>query len=687
LGEAATATGELLIWNGHSIARIQVVQAQPEAEITDATTRRSKQPQFDSVEEQAEIAVGFVTTPRQLRLSMLVLEPASSANTNTAGVVEGGDGVSPALHVQVGECASAPRVVVQRSVDPFFAPYCMTMSELSNQVNQMFDLERGRACIHFLREQCDSTGDAARASVGAAATTSTAPGFKTTVASILFDRGDVLDRVFYSGGSGHPHSNRKRQSGSGGATEADEEVISIHGSSFIGELPSVGSLLVEDRAARGLRQDSVALAERHVSRIASEWQLTLEIDCKLDRIFSEVLTDGGRKEEGLADREKFVVPELITISVFKSATVAEMKAAVMSKLLSYYDSMSRPASGGTQQALRKFEEAACQRVQLRAGLERGVRVLGDETLSIQTAVSTGGATLFLEETDSRKLAPGCIDITVALVVNNSWKFDYERSIAIHNSSSRQANNVPVLERKLGGLSVQQTTTADGEGVVVVSPADATGKSSEGAGAGANVSSNLSAMIAARGERLQEVQLTVSATESITSIRDRAGVMLLGLESGWTAGAAASSEETPEVAAATALPGPDTAGSDDAAAVTAAVTAAASDAASDADAPDAEESPTVSEVVPRRLRTTTWLKEPAALLLEDVKMGSGNSAAESAPVGKAKQAATAGIPVDPGVATAQSAGLRGGDTLLLEEGPLPVKGQVTFEVSTRVDVLQ
>lgn len=124
--------------------------------------------------------------------------------------------------------------------------------------------------------------------------------------------------------------------------------------------------------------------------------------------------------------------------------------------------------------------------------------------------------------------------------------------------------------------------------------------------------------------VNESMIAVQKNTTITALRDTAAVTLLNYPTGWTV--------TDTSTATTSLP-----------------------AGSGTSAPGG------GGVVlkPMRLRRATWMGEAAELLLESKE---GSSAGSWMPT------------------TVESAGLRDGDTLLLEEGLPPVKGLLTLKVS-------
>ena len=190
-----------------------------------------------------------------------------------------------------------------------------------------------------------------------------------------------------------------------------------------------------------------------------------------------------------------------------------------------------------------------------------------------------------------------------------------------------------------------------------------------------------------GVRGAEVELTVLLTDTLESVRDRAGVLLLGYTPGWTQRCQALTTGTglrnhleeelqplPILSDAVDIAGP------------AEVALAA--ATTDSKVTALEEFG--AGFTGRRLRRTSWLKEPADLLSEQVEDVSTN-ASTSAPR-STTTTLPEGIPLIPAVSdgttvahsaytalTVKDAALKSGDTLLLEEGLYPVKGQLGIKV--------
>ena len=263
-----------------------------------------------------------------------------------------------------------------------------------------------------------------------------------------------------------------------------------------------------------------------------------------------------------------------------------------------------------------------------------------------------------------------------------------------------------------------------------------------------------------GDRGTAVELQVKGTETVRSVRDRAGVLLLGLRPGWTLrtqrGDCEVLDHTGQLLFSSSSPSPSRPAFPIPAIQTADdLIAGAADAAVAADlgrqlnATEAVEEATIMmtamELPPetptihtnhtdesatallteqeqeqeqlekelssgsfkgRRFRRTSWLKEFTDLLEEvnpDAHLSAPSSSSSSSssssaatatasatgaikkkpPILKEEQRipdiAGAGIDADAGLLTVKEAQLRGGDTLLLEEGYLPVKGQVSLQV--------
>jgi hypothetical protein len=223
-----------------------------------------------------------------------------------------------------------------------------------------------------------------------------------------------------------------------------------------------------------------------------------------------------------------------------------------------------------------------------------------------------------------------------------------------------------------------------------------------------------------GVRGQEVELTVGLHETVHEFRDRAGVLLLGYEAGWTQRCAAltagtgvrdhlGNEVTVSIDSDAAEP-PVAGGVVDAAAAADVVIEAANEPSS-----SGLESKLAGlvEFGPdfhgRRLRKTSWLKEPTTLVEEVVEEtiqptkatappATGSAAkgksvgGKGAPAEKVSQSSAGDEAPAPGgirekPVLVKDAGWKSGDTLLLEEGTYPVKGQITVQVGLKLNVIQ
>ena len=253
-----------------------------------------------------------------------------------------------------------------------------------------------------------------------------------------------------------------------------------------------------------------------------------------------------------------------------------------------------------------------------------------------------------------------------------------------------------------------------------------------------------------GERLQEVEITAQLSDSVQSVRDRAGVLLCHYAEGWTQrcevlaqGSGIRNHLGEEMGAAVDASF-ELAGSDEEIASIAADIAPAQavlpvDSApiSDADLLNHRDSllaTAQAEFGPQfpglRLRKTSWLKEYTEVLVAEkseevvtiniavpaveasgAAVGASSAASSTAGAAVSKQAnskvnkgktnppaSSATVPTKVNdVSTAQTtanivvstpltvkdAGLKSGDTLFLEEGPLPVKGLLSIQVKTEV----
>jgi hypothetical protein len=209
-----------------------------------------------------------------------------------------------------------------------------------------------------------------------------------------------------------------------------------------------------------------------------------------------------------------------------------------------------------------------------------------------------------------------------------------------------------------------------------------------------------------GVRGQEVEVAVALTDTVEALRDQAGVLLLGYAPGWTQRCAAlalgsgvrnhlGEEITITVdGAPVSVPG--------------GVSAAAP--VGDAPTVDATENTPESDLAlhkaaareefgadfcGRRLRNTTWMKEALGLIettaeapvsapartasSSDVKPGAkAKGKASELPTKAASVAESAVLTVRQ--VTVKESGLKSGDTVLFEEGNLPIKGQMNLQVS-------
>jgi hypothetical protein len=211
-----------------------------------------------------------------------------------------------------------------------------------------------------------------------------------------------------------------------------------------------------------------------------------------------------------------------------------------------------------------------------------------------------------------------------------------------------------------------------------------------------------------GVRGQEVELAVALTDTVESLRDQAGVLLMGYAPGWTQRCAAlalgsgirnhqgeevtletADESTSSVAAATPK---DTSGNS----ATATDNVPVEGTAEQQKAAAREEFG--ADFCGRRLRKTTWMKEALGLIETSVEAPApaaarSSTSSEAAPKQGAKQkgkipdlpaAKEAAVAEGAGLAvrqvTLKESGLKSGDTILFEEGNLPIKGQMNLQVS-------
>lgn len=132
-----------------------------------------------------------------------------------------------------------------------------------------------------------------------------------------------------------------------------------------------------------------------------------------------------------------------------------------------------------------------------------------------------------------------------------------------------------------------------------------------------------------GDRIQEMELVVQLKDTVTSLRDKLGVLICGFKENWTADKAITATPVTPTAALTVQDVSSVGNGDN----------------------DGEGAIDVFKGL--RLRRTCWLKDFADLLLETTDKGSLLTVGES--------------------------GLHNGDTLLLENGCLPIRGQITLQV--------
>lgn len=198
-----------------------------------------------------------------------------------------------------------------------------------------------------------------------------------------------------------------------------------------------------------------------------------------------------------------------------------------------------------------------------------------------------------------------------------------------------------------------------------------------------------------GVRGLEVEITASLQDTVESVRDQAGVLLLGYAPGWTqrcdvftkgTGARNHLGEDVVVADVRAVP----------AAGLEQYKKASLDSAHEHEQEQEQEQADLSmepkaaaivefgaEFSGRRLRKTSWLKEPTELLAERVEEIIQAKPAKSS----AKASAAAKAPVNAApltverVLTVKDVGIKSGDTLLLEDGTLPVNGQFNLQASS------
>jgi hypothetical protein len=212
-----------------------------------------------------------------------------------------------------------------------------------------------------------------------------------------------------------------------------------------------------------------------------------------------------------------------------------------------------------------------------------------------------------------------------------------------------------------------------------------------------------------GVRDKEVEITVSLQDPVESLRDQAGVLLLGYSPGWTqrcevltrgTGARNHLGEDVEIAdpVTTADVGQEPAA---AAAPVTSEQAPAEDPVPDTAGGGAAEIKQAAvdefgtEFHGRRLRRTSWLKEPTELVTEVIEETVQQKPAKVTPKANAPRkgvppapqptpspatAVTIGPLTFTKAVTVKEAGIKSGDTLLLEEGTLPIEGQLNLTVS-------
>ena len=203
-----------------------------------------------------------------------------------------------------------------------------------------------------------------------------------------------------------------------------------------------------------------------------------------------------------------------------------------------------------------------------------------------------------------------------------------------------------------------------------------------------------------GQRLQEVEIAAHINDTVESLRDRVGVALLGYAEGWThrcgillQGSGVRDHRGEELV----LPALAVDGEVDPAASTANEGQDSSDAVPEASEPAVTDPRVLAQAefgesfLGRRLRRTSWLKEFTELAMETAEDSAANKASSvadsSKQLNKTAPRPVGAPPVDaaaaPVLLTLKDLGLKRGDTLLLEEGTLPVKGQITIPVSLLV----
>ncbi|KAJ1409646.1 hypothetical protein B484DRAFT_403150 [Ochromonadaceae sp. CCMP2298] len=504
--------------------------------------------------------------------------------------------------------------------------------------------------------------------------------------------------------------------------------------SALGEFPHLACVLVEHIAERGLGR--VSLAERLCEQRNDEWTVTVEVDFEpaaLRALLPEIESVGAglgvgegsgaeagagagvppcpSKSKSVSFGDSF---SSLQFDIERRCSVLELKTAALRRLLgTYTDTVDGDgADVGTSRDVRLA--GLLSRTRLRLGADRGQGVLQQEEALLHEAGLRDHIALYLEigAPTPAAMVQEQLRVSVVLVVGNS-------RTAAYSAADQGARLGTVEVEAEPGESVAELKDRAGQMLLDYPPGWAMGAYGAGAGAGSGVRTREGLEVPLPDPVTPEDEAAAAISIAAVAADDSAHAQRASLRPPKPPGTRAKMEAETGAGAGVKREGGEGHEQE---------TEAGTDAGADAEAgAEAEadrrvqcfsESLRLGNFRGRRLRRTSWMGEFAELLLEAEEgtgtgagMGAGAGgggegggvpggagkggmkgakrggdgavgaasalAAASAPASSAEPPAPA--PAPPAAITLQQAGVRSGDTLLLEEGWLPVRGIMGIQV--------
>ncbi|KAJ1407860.1 hypothetical protein B484DRAFT_403690, partial [Ochromonadaceae sp. CCMP2298] len=686
------------------------------------------------------VLVGAAGYPQQLSLSLLTGGVGGSGGIGgSASGVEAG-GVMVRAAPAPGSKSTVP-VQEAQLYSALHLPSTLNLLALSHQLCQLCGVDPLQACVSVLTLALpDASSSSARNKT--APSSVSARGQRHLQVSTLFSKGIVMSKPlggaapgshtrYRPAGSSAGSGGSGSRSGSGLGSGSD---MLMTADSALGEFPHLACVLVEHIAERGLGR--VSLAERLCEQRNDEWTVTIEVDFEpaaLRALLPEVESVGAglgvgegsgaeagagagvppcpSKSKSVSFGDSF---SSLQFDIERRCSVLELKTAALRRLLgTYTDTVDGDgADVGTSRDVRLA--GLLSRTRLRLGADRGQGVLQQEEALLHEAGLRDHIALYLEigAPTPAAMVQEQLRVSVVLVVGNS-------RTAAYSAADQGARLGTVEVEAEPGESVAELKDRAGQMLLDYPPGWAMGAYGAGAGAGSGVRTREGLEVPLPDPVTPEDEAAAAISIAAVAADDSAHAQRASLRPPKPPGTRAKMEAETGAGAGVKREGGEGHEQE---------TEAGTDAGADAEAgAEAEadrrvqcfsESLRLGNFRGRRLRRTSWMGEFAELLLEAEEgtgtgagMGAGAGgggegggvpggagkggkkgakrggdgavgaasalAAASAPASSAEPPAPA--PAPPAAITLQQAGVRSGDTLLLEEGWLPVRGIMGIQV--------